>query len=126
LGLPGTESLLEAELPEYDPENVEDRVQMAIQKYRYSRASLGDRRDAVRDLADALEYLRPKVKKVLTKKDEGDLFNILNNFGIRHQNTRQQSDYDEEIWLNWLFYFYLAGYHACIRLIKKREENDES
>jgi hypothetical protein len=78
-----------------------------------------ERRDAVRDLADVLEFLRPKLKVVLAKKDEAALFEIANNFGIRHHNAGQTTDYDKGIWYSWIFYFYLATIHAVIRLIER-------
>jgi len=121
LAEPGLESLFEANLPTYDPQNVEQRVRSAILKFRRYRSSLEERRDAIRDLADVLEFLRPQVKKVLSSKDESDLFNLANNFGIRHHNLRQKTDYDKAIWYSWMFYYYLATIHACLRLIKKAE-----
>lgn len=122
LGPKGMDSLLEAKLPEYDVRNVNDRVDAAIQQFKRSRSSLTERRDAVRNLGDVLEYLRPKVKSVLTK-DEDDLFNILNNFGIRHHNERQKTNYEERVFLSWLFYHYLAAIHASMRLITEREKS---
>ena len=80
---------------------------------------MDERRDAVRDLADVLEYLRPQVKAVLQKKDESALFEIANNFSIRHHNAQQQGDYDKAIWYSWMFYFYLATIHAAVRLIER-------
>lgn len=124
LGPKGMDSLLEAELPEYDMRNVNDRVDTAIQQFRRSRSSLIERRDAVRNLGDVLERLRPKVKSVLTTKDENDLFNILNNFGIRHHNQRQKTDYEERVFLSWLFYHYLAAIHASVRLIVERGKSE--
>lgn len=115
----GFEPLLEAPVPHADSENVSARVDAAIHKFRRHRSSLEDRRDAVRDLADVLEYLRPKLKEVLVSKDEQDLFNIANNFGIRHHREGQKTDYDKAIWLSWVFYFYLATIHAAVRLIEK-------
>lgn len=81
---------------------------------------MDQRRDAVRNLGDVVEFLRPKIKKVL-KDDESDLFNILNNFGIRHHNDQQRTGYEQSIFLSWLFYHYLAAIHAAVRLIEKRE-----
>jgi len=69
-------------------------------------------------LADILESLRPKLKLVLTHKDEDDLFNIANNFGIRHKNERQKTDYDP-LWLSWMFYYYLATIHFVTRRLEK-------
>ncbi len=119
---PGLQPLLDAALPEYDPQNVEKRVQAAIHKYRRHHSSLEERKDAVRDLADVLEFLRPKAKEsVLSKKDESDLFNIANNFAIRHHNEDQQAHYSKAIWYSWMFYFYLATIHAMIRSIEEHD-----
>ncbi|MDQ3913910.1 MAG: hypothetical protein M3323_01070 [Actinomycetota bacterium] len=117
---PGLQPLLEAKLPVADSKsrtNVEGRVAGAIRKFRRHGASVDDRRDAVRSLADVLEYLRPQVKRVLTSKDEGDLFNIANNFGIRHHNDAQKTQYEQDVWLSWMFYFYLATIHVVMRRV---------
>jgi CRISPR/Cas system CSM-associated protein Csm5 (group 7 of RAMP superfamily) len=58
---------------------------------------------------------------VISKKDESDLFKIANEFGIRHPKKNQKQDYDKAIWYNWMFYYYLATIHACLKLIKKDE-----
>jgi hypothetical protein len=118
LGPTGTSNLLTTELPVSD-HDIKSRVDSAVTKFRQRHSTTADRRDAVRDLADVLEYLRPQIKDVLTKADESDLFNIANNFSVRHHNDKQKSDYDPAIWLSWMFYFYLATIHACVRLIDK-------
>jgi len=115
----GLEGLFEAPLPELDPDNVELRIEAARTKFRRHRASLDDRREALRELADVLEYLRPKLKKTLHQDDENDLFNLANNFGVRHHNQKQKTNYDKPIWYSWMFYYYLATLHAVLRLIAK-------
>jgi hypothetical protein len=52
---------------------------------------------------------------------EGDLFNIANNFAIRHNNREQRGEYDREVWLRWMFYVYLATIHAVSR-VRARED----
>lgn len=54
-----------------------------------------------------------------------DLFNIANNFGIRHYNKEQKTNYDQNIWLSWMFHFYLATLHASLRLIEKNNKEKE-
>lgn len=115
----GLEDLVLAKLPPHDPENVEQRVESASLKFRRSRSSLDEKRDAIRDLCDVLEFLRPQIKALISSQDESDLFNIANNYGIRHHKNNQKQDYDKAIWYNWMFYYYLATIHACLRLIKK-------
>ena len=118
----GMQPLVEAEMAHVDPDNVEQRVQSAIRKFRARGSTDEDRRDAVRDLADVLEYLRIRAEQhFLTKKDSGDLFRIANQFAIRHHNDRQKGDYPISIWYRWIFYVYLATIHACVRAIKEGE-----
>lgn len=128
LSLPsmGLEHLLEAELVSNDSENINQRIEKAIVKFRKYGSSYEDRRDAIRDLADILEFLRPQMKGVISSTDESDLFNLANNFGIRHHNSKQKNNYDKNIWYSWIFYYYLATIHAVIRLIEKNKGNGKS
>jgi hypothetical protein len=80
----------------------EGHIAEAIRKYK-SRVGL-DRRDAVRDLADVLERLRPKVKEHLFSKDERALFQIANEFWVRHNNSDQLRHYNHDAWWDWLFH----------------------
>lgn len=115
----GLTNLFDADIPSKDNENVKDKIDSAILKFRRFRSTLDDRKEAIRELADVLEFLRPEIKKHLNKKDENDIFNIANNFGIRHHNKDQQNDYDKPIWYSWMFYYYLATIHTVLRISKK-------
>lgn len=117
----GMMQLIEAEIITDDTENIQSRINSAINKFRRARASEDDRRDALRDLADVLEYLRPQAKTLLVRQDESDLFNIANNFGIRHHNQQQKTDYDKATWQSWIFYSYLSTIHLLLRLIKQKQ-----
>jgi len=110
----GFEPIFEADVPSND-DNIKSRVSSAVLRYRRHGSTIDDRRQAVRDLADVLEYLRPQVKFVLTKQDEKDLFNLANNFGIRHHNDQQKTGYDAALWLSWMFYYYLSTIHVLLR-----------
>ena len=114
----GFEAIFEADLPT-DDEKIKAKIDAAIVKYRKHGATIENRRLAVRDLADTLEYLRPKIKEVLRNKDENDLFNIANNFGIRHYGENQKTTYNESIWLSWMFYFFLSTIHVVLRTISQ-------
>jgi hypothetical protein len=74
----GLANLYEADIPSTDTSNINSKVEAAIRKFRRHRASLDERKEAIRELADVLEYLRPEIKIHLLKQDEGDLFNIAN------------------------------------------------
>jgi hypothetical protein len=113
----GFEGLFQASLPSSEKEAIVDKVELA--KKKFLSRNLDQRREAIRELGDVLEYLRQEVKSKLVKKDESDLFEILNNFGIRHHNKIQKTDYDKSIFYSWMFYYYLASIHALERLAKK-------
>ena len=111
----GLSTLLEAEIPTNDDENIKKKVNSAVLKFRGYRSTLEDRRNAIRELADVLEFLRPQVKQ-FDRENENDIFNIANKFGIRHHNSIQKTDYDKPIWYSWIFYYYLATIHAVLRM----------
>ncbi len=113
----GYETIFNAEVPTTD-KTIEERVAAATLLFRRHGSSLDDRRHAVADLAGVLEALRPKLKAVLTSKDEADLFNIANNFLIRHQNDKQKGNYDRALWLSWMFYLYLSTIHLVLRKLE--------
>ena len=113
----GFEPIFDADVPSKDA-NVVDRINTATLEFRRHGSSLNNRRHAVSDLASVLEYLKPKFQTLLTTKDESDLFNIANNFGIRHNNDKQKTSYDAAIWLSWMFYFYLSTIHVVLRKIE--------
>lgn len=116
----GLSNLFEADIPTNEKENVSNKINSAILKFRRYKSTLDDRREAIRELADVLEFIRPAIKEHLNKKDENDIFNIANNFGIRHHNKDQQTEYDKVIWYSWIFYYYLATLHAVLRMTNKK------
>ncbi len=115
----GLSNIFEAEFPTNDTDNITKKIDAAISKFRRYSSSIDDRKEAIRELADVLEFLRPSIKSHMDKKDEDDIFNIANNFGIRHHNTKQKTDYDKPIWYSWMFYYYLATIHAIVRINNK-------
>lgn len=117
----GLDKLLEADLPRSTNDDVRHTLEEAITLFRNRRSNSTDRRNAVRMLADVFESLRPRLRHVVTRGDEGDLFNIANNFAIRHKNDKQRTKYDESLWLSWMFYFYLATLHLAVRKLDKLE-----
>lgn len=108
--------LLGAEVPPDAEDDVAAKIAAATTRFQARGASLDDRRHAVRDLADVLEAIRQDMKDTMLSADESDLFNIANNFAIRHHNRKQRPGYDRATWLRWMFYVYLATIHAVLRV----------
>ncbi len=115
----GFENIFEEIEKTGDPKNIDERVNSAIAKFRKHSATIDEKKDAVRTLADVLEYLK-KEGVTLQSKDDSDLFNIINNFDIRHHNRKQQGGYDKEIWYNWMFYTFLASINVLLKFRGKR------
>lgn len=124
LGSDGLQHILNAEIVPYDEINVDSRVRKAIIKWRNRGLSLEEKKAAIRDLADVFEWLKKTkgLAKVLDRKDESAIFDLANNFALRHHNPGQKANYDRTIWYSWIFHFYLATYHAAVRLLIKHEQ----
>jgi hypothetical protein len=123
VGAPEFEQLLEAPLPEgTEADAVAAKVDAAVGAFSARGATLDDRRHAVRDLADVLEAIRGDLKENMLRADERDLFQIANQFAIRHNGENQKREYDGAVWLRWMFYVNLATIHAVLRV---RDRDDE-
>jgi hypothetical protein len=92
-----------------------ESVRHAIALFRARGAGREEKRSACVALAAVLEQRRNQIKSELLTKDEGALFHIANQFDVRHRNANQQSDYDE-IYLDWVFWWYLATVELTERL----------
>jgi hypothetical protein len=101
------------------PDDVTAGVHDAVRKFRRRGSAASDRRDAVRDLAGVLELLTSRAPSALASGDEKDLFHLANKFGIRHSNDTQKTDYDPEIWFDWMFYYYLSTIQAFSRVVAR-------
>lgn len=127
LGTDGLQNIINAKIIPYDEENVDSKVRHAILKWRDRHSALSDKKAAIRDLADVFEWLKKtkRLHRVLDNKDDSAIFEIANNFSVRHHNPKQKTKYDKNIWYSWMFHFYLATYHATIRLLIKKEKGQK-
>jgi hypothetical protein len=97
-----------------------DQVRHALALFRQRGADRNQKRSAVAALALVLEERRRNVlTDALDKSDRGALFNIANNFHIRHQDAKQKRDYDE-FYLDWIFWLYLASIELTNRVIDEQ------
>lgn len=116
---PGFEPLTKENIETNDSKNIDLRVNYAISKFSRYNSSVEEKKEAVRTLADVLEYLG-KFGIKLDNKDDSDLFEIINGFDIRHHNRTQQGDYDKDVWYDWMFYTFLASIHVLLKLNDKK------
>ena len=106
--------------------NIDPLIKKAIKQWKNRNQTLDEKKQAIINLANVFEFLKDEgtLGKVLNSKDTNDLFNIANNFSIRHYNKLQKTDYDIEIWYDWIIQFYLATCSTTLKLIKKNKSKD--
>lgn len=117
----GLTTLLAATPPTKDT-TVLGRVADATLRFRRHGSTYKEREVAVRDLADVLEWIKPQINTALMNKDSSDLYNIANQFGIRHMNQNQKLEYDKAVWLSWIFYHYLNTINACLHIVERQKQ----
>jgi hypothetical protein len=123
----GLNELTMAKIPSEigEDKKIDNKIERAVAKYRDRHSTFLDRKEAIRELADVLEYLKSTLKDNMTTDDEKellkiqkDLFNIANNFQIRHNNESQKDNYSLS-WMSWIFYLYLSSIHLLLRIRRK-------
>jgi hypothetical protein len=94
----------------------------AVSLFRARTAGVPEKRSAIVTLAGLLEQRRRGVLEVeLIKGDSGALFDIANNFDLRHRRAGQRTDYDPAF-LDWIFWWYLATLELTDRLLTRRDD----
>lgn len=97
-----------------------DQVRHALALFRRRDATEHDKRSAIVTLYGVLEERRELLRKELPfrRRDEGALFQIANEFALRHQTASQKADYDP-VFLDWVFWWYLATIELIDRLLAR-------
>lgn len=101
-----------------DEENIDDKVRRAISKFLHHSSNIDEKKESIRILADVLEFIRVDIKEYMFRTDENRLFEIANQFGVRHHNVEQKTDFDKNIWLEWIFYSYLNSINTIVKIKK--------
>ncbi|WP_433612422.1 hypothetical protein [Prescottella agglutinans] len=96
-----------------------DRVRHAIALFRSRGATEHDKRSAANTLALVLEERWQLLKAELLSADESALFQIANKFAVRHEDGKQQGNYDP-VFRDWVFWWYLATVELTDRLIGRQ------
>jgi hypothetical protein len=112
--------LLNEPVPEDVPAALRTPLEQAMDHYRRRGASEHDKRTALKHLADVLEPLRDEIDEHLLPADERALFQIANKFWLRHNDREQQREYDTTVWLDWMFYVYVATARALLAVVDRQ------
>ena len=119
LKLDGLEQIINEKLPKIEGklgDIVEQKVQEAVKIFR-RQGNINEKQGAIKQLADVLEHFKKDYDVKITSKDESDLFQLANQFAIRHFDLKQKSDYPPELYYSWIFQVFLATFHLWARLI---------
>ena len=103
--------------------DAQEKIDHACRLFLNRNATVLDRRSALKDLADVLELLRNDLNASIGKKKADKLFDIANNYGIRHSN-REQLELDEN-YSRWFFYSALSTIDLVARLVDKQQRQQD-
>jgi hypothetical protein len=112
--------LVEEPIPDSVEPELRDPIGVATDRFFRRGATQEDRLASLRELAGVLERLRPRLKEEMFSRDEAALFAIANGFAIRHHDRAQRGDYNKAIWLEWIFYVFLATAKTTVRIEAQR------
>ncbi|MED0958425.1 hypothetical protein [Bacillus paramycoides] len=105
----------------YDDSDTITEINKTKHEFLKYGATLDDKKDALIRLGNIMEPLRAEMTTKISKEDTSAIFNILNNFQLRHNNANQKTDYDKDIYYPWMFYQMLAALDAFLK-IKEQEQ----
>lgn len=115
--------ILDTELPETLHDNVLEQLRTSVKMYYRFDSNMELKKKAINILADILEPLRNELKDILNdvfniNKNNHDklLFEIVNNFNIRHNDQKQYTEYNKSIWYDWMMQYYLTIIFTYYRL----------
>ena len=97
-------------------------VRHAIALFRNRAADRENKRSAILTLVALLEERRSLIKTELMSQDEGALFQIANEFAIRHRRADQHGDYPDAF-LEWIFWCYLATVELTDRIVASQADS---
>lgn len=100
--------------------DAQKKVDHACRLFLKRNATELDRRSALKELADVLEPLRDGLTTNIGKKQADKLFDIANNYGIRHNDERQKEL--GENYTHWFFYSALATIDLMGRLGGRQQD----
>ena len=101
-----------------DPTTSRHTREHAVALFRARGAGREAKRSAVEALYGLLEERRSLLKAELMTKDEDALFQIANQFAVRHRDARQRGNYDEAF-LDWTFWWYLGTLDLTDQLLAR-------
>lgn len=108
---------------EHVPDDVLERMRSATQSFYRFDSDMETKKKAICTLADILENIREPLKETLNQeyqinKNDHDkvIFDVVNNFNIRHDKANQLKGYSRDIWYDWAMQYYTSVIIAYYKL----------
>lgn len=112
----GLGNLITQDLPKTADDTDTQKVETAIKMFFRYDSNEDEKMKAINLLADILEPYRVSLKQITTDNHDNLIFQLVNQYGIRHNDLKQKKDYDKPIWYEWMFHYYLSTVHATLKL----------
>ena len=116
-------ALLQTDIPKTINEGVMKQLQTAVKMFYRFNSNEESKKKAINILADILEPLREDLKVLLNNEYEVNknshdklIFEVVNQFNIRHNNQKQLTEYSREIWYDWMMQYYTSVIITYYRL----------
>lgn len=116
-------SLMQEKIPESMSSTEIEQLKTAFSMYYRYDSNEEQKKKAINILADILEPLREDLKNVLNReyginKNKHDklIFEIVNNFNIRHNDKKQFNEYNKSIWYDWMMHYYTSVIYTYYKL----------
>lgn len=108
---------------EHIPDDILERMRSATQSFYRFDSDMEAKKKAICTLADILENIREPLKETLNQeyqinKNDHDkvIFDVVNNFNIRHDRAGQLRGYSRDIWYEWAMQYYTSVIIAYYKL----------
>ena len=120
-------ALLQTDVPKTINEGVMEQLQTSVKMFYRFNSNEESKKKAINILADILEPLRENLKELLNNEYEVNknshdklIFEVVNQFNIRHNNQKQITGYSREIWYDWMMQYYTSVIITYYRLIENK------
>ena len=124
LKLGGLEQIINAKVPKIEGklgEIANQKIEAAIKIFRRQGKDMPEKQKAITQIADVLEHFKKDYDVKILSKDENDLFQLANQFAIRHFDLKQKENYPQDLYYSWIFQVFLATFHLWARLIEDKK-----
>ncbi len=126
------DNLMKTDIPESMSNETLTKLRTAVrQYYKYNsneEEAFEIKKKAIALVADILESVRTDLQNLLNEEYEVNknkhdklIFDIVNEFNIRHDNQRQKTEYSKDIWYDWMMQYYTSIILTYYRLLEKQK-----